>query len=124
MAGTITHEWNGTVLTITSDSGTSSADLRGATGIRGAQGRAGVILNADGTVDMNGYATEQYVEDRIAQIEGTDLTNYATTSYVNDAISKIEHQDIDLSKYYTKVEVENMISDAIINLPVYNGEVV
>ena len=44
MAGTITHKWNGTVLTITSDSGTSSCDLQGGkgdTGIRGPQGPAG-----------------------------------------------------------------------------------
>ena len=41
----IYHSWNGTVLTITSDSGTSSADLVGAkgdTGIRGPQGVGGV----------------------------------------------------------------------------------
>ena len=40
----ITHKWNGTVLTITSDSGTSSCDLKGEkgdTGVRGAQGVAG-----------------------------------------------------------------------------------
>ena len=68
MAGEIKHEWNGTVLTITSDSGTSSADLKGKkgdTGIRGPQGRAGVILKDDGSVDMNGYATEAYVLDAI-----------------------------------------------------------
>lgn len=45
MAGTITHEWNGTVLTITSDSGTSSMDLKGDTGIRGPQGPAGTSLD-------------------------------------------------------------------------------
>ena len=68
MAGEIKHEWNGTVLTITSDSGTSSADLKGEDGkrgIRGPQGRAGVILKEDGSVDMNGYATEAYVLDAI-----------------------------------------------------------
>lgn len=40
----ITHEWNGTILTITSDSGTSSMDLKGDKGddgIRGAQGYPG-----------------------------------------------------------------------------------
>ena len=37
----ITHQWNGTVLTITSDSGTSSADLKGDDGVRGAQGIPG-----------------------------------------------------------------------------------
>ena len=44
MAGTIKHSWNGTVLTIESDSGVSSCDLKGATGdtgIRGPQGIAG-----------------------------------------------------------------------------------
>lgn len=68
MAGTIEHQWNGTVLTITSDSGTSSADLKGEqgkAGIRGPQGRAGVILKEDGSVDMSGYATEAYVIEAI-----------------------------------------------------------
>lgn len=40
MAGTITHEWNGTTLIITSDSGTSACDLKGDKGdmgVRGAQ---------------------------------------------------------------------------------------
>lgn len=35
------HSWNGTVLTITSDSGTSSADLKGAKGDDGARGPQG-----------------------------------------------------------------------------------
>lgn len=51
MAGTITHSWNGTVLTITSDSGTSSCDLKGGKGdmgIRGPQGPAGVVVNEEG----------------------------------------------------------------------------
>ena len=42
MAGTITHQWNGTVLTITSDSGTSSCDLKGAKGDDGPRGPQGV----------------------------------------------------------------------------------
>ena len=44
MAGTITHEWDGTTLIITSDSGTSGVDLKGEKGdmgIRGAQGAKG-----------------------------------------------------------------------------------
>lgn len=60
MAGTITHSWNGTVLTITSDSGTSSADLKGAqgdTGIRGAQGANGAS-SAEG-LGINNYVVEQ-----------------------------------------------------------------
>lgn len=45
MAGTIKHSWNGTILTITSDSGTSSCDLKGTQGdmgIRGPQGIPGI----------------------------------------------------------------------------------
>ena len=60
MAGTITHSWNGTVLTITSDSGTSSADLKGAqgdTGVRGAQGANGAS-SAEG-LGINDYVVGQ-----------------------------------------------------------------
>lgn len=45
----ISHSWNGTVLTITSDSGTSSADLKGDIGIRGPQGPQG----PKGEIDTN-----------------------------------------------------------------------
>lgn len=51
----ITHNWNGTVLTITSDSGTSSADLKGATGDDGCRGPKG----ADGFVKFESLTTEQ-----------------------------------------------------------------
>jgi hypothetical protein len=50
MAGQIFHEWNGTILTITSDSGTSSADLKGPKGdmgVRGPQGGGVVIEDGD-----------------------------------------------------------------------------
>jgi hypothetical protein len=49
MAGQIFHEWNGTILTITSDSGTSSMDLQGSKGdmgVRGPQGPAGADLSS------------------------------------------------------------------------------
>lgn len=48
MAGTITHEWIGTTLVITSDSGTSSCDLKGEKGdmgIRGPQGAPGSVYD-------------------------------------------------------------------------------
>ena len=81
MAGTIRHSWNGTILTIESDSGVSSMDLKGAggpIGPRGAQGPAGVIVNSNGSVNLNGYATEEYVQDMIAgaQYEGEDGVTY------------------------------------------------
>ena len=125
MAGTITHSWNGTVLTITSDSGTSSADLQGGkgdTGPRGAQGPAGVIVNPDGTIDTSQYATETYVNEKIAQVEAGSvdlsnyytktqttalLDNYATKTYVQEQISG----SVDLTNYYTKAQVDAKIPD-------------
>lgn len=94
MAGTITHSWQGTVLTITSDSGTSSADLQGGkgdTGPRGAQGPAGIIVNPDGSIDTSQYATETYVNEKIAQVEAgsVDLTNYYTKAQVDAKIPDI-----------------------------------
>ena len=61
MAGTITHEWQGTTLVITSDSGTSACDLKGSQGdmgIRGPQGAAGKI-GQDGTVTFDELTDEQ-----------------------------------------------------------------
>ena len=129
MAGTITHKWNGTILTITSDSGSSSMDLKGGPGDigpRGPQGPAGVIVNPDGTVNLNGYATEQYVEELIANVEvgDVDLSDYytkqetlalipdtsdfATKEYVNEAIiNSGGGGDINLSNYYTKSEIDD-----------------
>lgn len=60
----IYHEWNGTVLTITSDSGTSSADLRGEMGVRGPQGIPGGT-GADGNVHF-----EELTEEQKAQLRG------------------------------------------------------
>ena len=120
MAGEIKHEWNGTVLTITSDSGTSSVDLKGEkgdTGCRGPQGRAGVILKEDGTIDWNGYATETYVDEQITRVNtggSIDLSNYTTKTYVDQKIADIEAGNTaDLNNYYTKAETENAISTAI-----------
>lgn len=95
MAGEIKHKWHGTVLTITSDAGTSSADLkgaRGAEGIRGPQGRCGMILNPDGTVDYNGYATEEYVDYRIEtlEMEDPDLSNYYTKDEIDATLAEFQ----------------------------------
>lgn len=89
MSGTITHEWNGTVLTITSDSGTSSSDLKGAKGddgIRGAQG----IPGSGYTLTEGDMATiMQLVMDNISQdasgIGYSDSNNLGVDN-VQDAI--------------------------------------
>lgn len=104
MAGTITHEWNGTTLIITSDAGTTAMDLKGATGAvgpRGPQGPAGVVLNSNGSVDLTGYATENYVNQKVADVEAgvIDLSAYYTRQQVDQKI-----ETINISNYYNKAQ--------------------
>ena len=129
MAGTITHSWDGTILTITSDSGTSSMDLKGGTGDtgpRGPQGAAGVTIGSGGSVDLTGYATEEYVNNAIenAALSGVDLTDYAkktdipsltgyaTETYVNTKISEAQlgGTEVDLSAYALKTDIPTTVS--------------
>ena len=127
MAGTITHEWNGTILTITSDSGTSSVDLKGGkgdTGPRGAQGPAGVIVNPDGTIDTSAYATETYVNEKIAEIQtgSVDLSNYYTKAQIDAKGYLTEHQS--LAAYALKSEIPDVSGYLTLDtLPKYTGGV-
>ena len=70
----IKHEWNGTILTITSDSGTSSADLKGSkgdTGARGARGLTGATgggaLIEDGVISSDTTWSSAGIMDRFAE---------------------------------------------------------
>ena len=127
MAGTITHEWTGTILTITSDSGTSSCDLKGGkgdTGPRGAQGPAGVIVNPDGTIDTSAYATETYVNEKIAEIQtgSVDLSNYYTKEQIDAKGYLTEHQS--LAAYALKSEIPDVSGYLTLDtLPKYTGGV-
>lgn len=119
MAGQIFHEWNGTVLTITSDSGTSSADLKGVgeMGPRGPQGPAGVSVGEGGNVDLSNYYTkdETYskteVDEKIAANPGggtADLSNYYTKTETDQKIAEAQlgGEDVDLSGYRLKTDTE------------------
>lgn len=66
----ITHSWNGTVLTVTSDSGTSSADLKGAKGDDGVRGAQGVM---DYSILSNNY-----LERKVKDIDGTSTIQIQT----------------------------------------------
>ena len=110
MAGEIKHEWNGTVLSITSDAGTSTADLqgpRGPQGVRGPQGPSGVIYDEDGYVyiDLSPYYLKEEVDGMIDEIE----QDYASKVYVTSEIAKakIEAADIDTSGFVTKDDLKN-----------------
>ena len=127
MAGTIEHSWNGTILTIKSDSGTSSVDLKGGkgdTGPRGAQGPAGVIVNPDGTIDTSAYATETYVNEKIAEIQtgSVDLSNYYTKAQIDAKGYLTEHQS--LEAYALKSEIPDVSGYLTLDtLPKYTGGV-
>lgn len=65
-------------------------------------------------VDLTNYytkaETDKAIQDNIPNI---DLTGYATESYVNEKVEGIEIQETDLTNYYTKQETDTAISEAI-----------
>ena len=75
------------------------------------------------SVDLTGYAKEEYVDKAIAAIPQPDLSKYAlkseipstsglaTTKYVDEKFNSIEVPDVDLSNYYTKSQVNDLIPD-------------
>lgn len=118
MAGTITHKWEGTVLTITSDSGTSSMDLQGNTGNtgpRGPQGPAGILIGENGVIDLDGYATTAYVDAAVANVD-VDLTNYYTKNEVNNLIPNV-------SGYITQEDIAGLASKSYVDAAVADVEV-
>ena len=79
MAGTITHSWNGTILTITSDSGTTAMDLKGEKGDTGARGARGLPGKAgggarieDGVISDETTWSSSGIIDRFAELMGTN----------------------------------------------------
>lgn len=95
----IYHSWNGTVLTVTSDSGTSSADLQGVMGIRGPQGIAG--------------KSSEDVENLKAQVNGIEesLNGYVDWegfyTELDGALSCYPSNDELWGNYYTKEEIDS-----------------
>lgn len=78
MAGNIYHSWNGTVLTIQTDSGASSMDLKGEMGVRGPQGPAGGAINdvslIDKTLTIENFAADaKVVGDKLAVAVGSPV---------------------------------------------------
>lgn len=115
MAGTIEHEWEGSILTVSSDSGTSSSDLKGPkgdTGPRGPQGAPGVIYDAEGqvVVDLSPYATMDDVAAAIDNIPEVDMAKYATRTFVSTSIAKaqLEGAGVDTSGFATLDDLEGI----------------
>ena len=79
--GGITHSWSGTVLTVSSDSGTSSADLKGAKGDDGARGAQGAV----GIIDTN--TLNNYIKKVVFVIEPQTIAtikfNHITSAIIS-----------------------------------------
>lgn len=117
----ISHSWNGTVLTITSDSGTSSCDLkgekgddgvRGAQGIQGEQGIQGIQgeqgekgdkgdtseLAVDNTLTITGQAADaKTTGDKINNINNTVALIETDITVMDSNISEINESIIDIN---------------------------
>lgn len=116
MAGTITHYWNGTQLVVTSDSGTSAADLSGATGPRGPQGRPGVIYDSNGNLYLDDIPSGEEVEALEARMDRLENSHGVTTEYV---ATKIEAE---LADYYTKEQTDAKLDNVSVDLTGYATE--
>lgn len=76
-------------------------------------------------IDLSDYATEQYVDNAIANIEfpETDLTGYATEEYVKGEIAAIQFPETDLTGLATEEYVGKEIAAAVsaIEIPSVEG---
>lgn len=82
----ITHVWNGTTLTITTDSGTSSCDLKGEKGDMGVRGPQGIPGGEVGGLSAQVTELAEKVEEKqdvFATVNGSTLTPIDTTFKVN-----------------------------------------
>lgn len=65
-------------------------------------------------IDHSLYATKEYVDEKIENLDITvDLSDYATITYVDEKIAAIDIPSIDLSMYATK----SWVSTQIANIP-------
>ena len=127
MAGEVKHQWNGSILTVISDAGASSADLkgpRGDTGPRGPQGPGGVVYNDDGEliVDLSPYATREELEYAIENNQ-PDLDIFATKPYV---IETVYGALPNMNAYATKTDLDEkckpFVSKSYVDLAIKDNQ--
>ena len=115
-----THSWNGTVLTITSASGTSSADLKGEKGDPGEQGLKGEKGDT-GAQGLPGEKGEKGDTGPAGEKGDKGDTGAQGIQGVQGEPGKTPVRGTD---YWTETDREQIVSDVLATLPVYNGEVV
>lgn len=124
MAGEIYHEWNGTVLTITSDSGTSSADLQGSKGDMGVRGPQGIAGGVD--VDSSGYEVTDNKVDTMPNFNQTGnttiydkyLSAFGVKKYIDGKIVNSISELIDPTQCNVPTDwaVKKYVDNAITNI--------
>lgn len=129
----VTHRWNGTVLEVTSASGTTSADLKGAKGDTGATGAAGKdgANGKDGAAGAAGKDGKDGADGK-TPVKGTDYwtaadkaeivnetiaalpaKGVATESYVQNYVVSFAEQAGVATESYVQNYVESYISEAL-----------
>ncbi len=86
---------------------------QGPMGPEGPAGKDGVDGKDAEPVDLTGYATEEYVQDAIKNVQvgdSCDLTDYAKKAFVEEQIAAIEHPQYDDSELKERVEVLETIN--------------
>ncbi len=80
------HEWNGTVLTITSASGTSSADLKGSKGEKGERGYSGLVSK------VTEAATEGEITVNANELKEIPTLTGETTILLGEAVEGYDNE--------------------------------
>lgn len=97
--GGIRHSWDGTVLTVKSDSGTSSADLQGPPGPAGSFS------------DYTDEEKKQLIEEFITYVtegENTEITNEFTETLVEEITKYLEGEENEITNTLTETIVEEI----------------
>lgn len=132
MSGTIEHYWNGTILTVISDSGTSSCDLageKGDTGPRGPQGVAGE-MGVQGPAGIQGPQGEQgptgdvdyTILEQYLPLSGGTMTGAIDMDGNQLTVPVPETNDNAANKFYVDNAIANAISGGSIDLSGYATE--
>lgn len=120
MAGEIKHEWNGTILTVTSDSGTSSADLKGSKGDDGARGAQGASL-INSVCGKVGDVELTAADVGAAPVEHTHtIEDYEVVTKVNGESGEVEITPTSIGA----AEAEHKHSEYVMSVNGNNGDVV
>ena len=129
-----THSWNGTVLSVTSASGTSSADLVGPQGPADATGPAGAdgtiftpvsplsLSNGELTVDLAGYASASDIHPRLwcgNSFPSVSRGGVASANIASNNLTGIEVGDFVMNCWKGTVALAESISGEYVSLRGY-----